>query len=369
MVRWRLSRSIAPTRWPEAASAIAVWTAVVDLPVPPFSLAKVMKCGWPMASSLALDLLRAAPRQAPPVERPIERPRIRCKSSARSEELAARLRRARGRRAAGASCRPWARSTPGISSWSTEAQGAGRHGSSRRSSSIRSSSTPTRTSAAIRGSEAEDLAMLERAGCDLALAADRGRRCIPTASRPRSASRACPTAGKARRRPGHFDGVATVVAKLFIAVAPDVARVRRKGFPAAGGDPADGRGPRPCRSRSSGVPTVRDADGLALSSRNAYSQPRRARARAGAADRARTGARRDPLGASRSGRALGRGQAATARCRASSRSTMSRWSMPRRSSRSTRPHGDDAPDRRGDDRHHPADRQSARSRPDMVEPR
>jgi hypothetical protein len=25
-----------------------VWTAVVDLPVPPFSLAKTMKCGWVM---------------------------------------------------------------------------------------------------------------------------------------------------------------------------------------------------------------------------------------------------------------------------------------------------------------------------------
>src|SRR4051794_40856630 len=51
MVRWRLSRSRAPTRWPDAASAIAVWTAVVDLPVPPFSLAKTMKCGL-----LMLDL-------------------------------------------------------------------------------------------------------------------------------------------------------------------------------------------------------------------------------------------------------------------------------------------------------------------------
>src|SRR3954453_18704094 len=48
MVRCRASRSIAPTRCPEAASAIAVCTAVVDLPVPPFSLAKTMKCGWVM---------------------------------------------------------------------------------------------------------------------------------------------------------------------------------------------------------------------------------------------------------------------------------------------------------------------------------
>src|SRR5690349_15149855 len=48
MVRCRLSRSSAPTRWPDAASATAVCTAVVDLPVPPFSLAKTMKCGWLM---------------------------------------------------------------------------------------------------------------------------------------------------------------------------------------------------------------------------------------------------------------------------------------------------------------------------------
>ena len=44
-----LSRSSAADRRPDAASAMAVWTAVVDLPVPPFSLAKTMKCGWPMA--------------------------------------------------------------------------------------------------------------------------------------------------------------------------------------------------------------------------------------------------------------------------------------------------------------------------------
>ena len=59
MVRWRLSRSSAATRWPEAASAIAVWTAVVDLPVPPFSLAKTMKCGW-----LMLDLSPGASASA-----------------------------------------------------------------------------------------------------------------------------------------------------------------------------------------------------------------------------------------------------------------------------------------------------------------
>src|ERR671927_435656 len=60
MVRCRLSRSSAPTRCPEAASAMAVWTAVVDLPVPPFSLAKTMKCGWVM-----LDLFPRRSESAP----------------------------------------------------------------------------------------------------------------------------------------------------------------------------------------------------------------------------------------------------------------------------------------------------------------
>ena len=93
-------------------------------------------------------------------------------------------------------------------------------------------------------------------------------------ARPRPGSRPVPVASlyEGASRPGHFDGMLTVVAKLFHIVAPDVAVFGQKDAQQVH---LVGRMVRDLDLpvTIAVVDTVRETDGLALSSRNRYLDP------------------------------------------------------------------------------------------------
>jgi pantoate--beta-alanine ligase len=123
----------------------------------------------------------------------------------------------------------------------------------------------------------DDERMLEAAGCDLMFMPDVAE--VYPGGSERSTRVEVPGLSRilcGEFRPGHFDGVSTVVAKLFEIVQPDIAVFGEKDFQQL----------TIIRRMAAdlcmpveiiGAPTVRHEDGLAMSSRNQYLTPQERR--------------------------------------------------------------------------------------------
>jgi pantoate--beta-alanine ligase len=134
---------------------------------------------------------------------------------------------------------------------------------------------PNEDFAAYPRRESEDLALLGAHGCAAAFVPPVAEIYPPgDATRVTPGPIAAPLEGAAR--PGHFVGVATVVAKLLAIVRPDTAFFGQKDFQQLRVLQTIARDLR-LGAEIVGCPTVREPDGLALSSRNAYLTPEQRR--------------------------------------------------------------------------------------------